>query len=98
MRKWREKSNVFMSYLKKIGIWIKMKKKQQTNLCISAQRKIKLMFIFWGHTMPIYYMYVYYVRMLLCTVGLKGFAWISIFDNFVYSSIMIIDISQNKTE
>lgn len=79
MRKWREKSNVLMSYLKKFGIWIKMKKKkQQTNLCISAQRKIKLMFIFWGHTMPIYY-----VRMLLCTVGLKGFAWISIFDNFV---------------
>lgn len=26
MRKWREKSNVLMSYLKKIGIWIKMKK------------------------------------------------------------------------
>lgn len=84
MRKWREKSNVLMSYLKKFGIWIKMKKPQQTNLCISAQRKIKLMFIFWGHTMPIYYTgYVYYVRMLLCTVGLKGFAWISIFDNFV---------------
>lgn len=88
MRKWREKSNVLMSYLKKFGIWIKMKKNKQTNLCISAQRKIKLMFIFWGHTMPIYYciMYVYYhdyVRMLLCTVGLKGFAWISIFDNFV---------------
>lgn len=56
MRKWREKSNVLMSYLKKFGIWIKMKKKQkQTNLCKSAQRKIKLMFIFWGHTMPIYY-------------------------------------------
>lgn len=53
MRKWREKSNVLMSYLKKFGIWIKMKKKP--NLCISAQRKIKLMFIFWGHTMPIYY-------------------------------------------
>lgn len=47
MRKWREKSNVLMSYLKKFGIWIKMKKKtKQTNLCISAQRKIKLMFIF----------------------------------------------------
>lgn len=28
MRKWREKSNVLMSYLKKFGIWIKMKKKQ----------------------------------------------------------------------
>lgn len=27
MRKWREKSNVLMSYLKKFGIWIKMKKK-----------------------------------------------------------------------
>lgn len=78
MRKWREKSNVLMSYLKKFGIWIKMKKNPQTNLCISAQRKIKLMFIFWGHTMPIYY-----IRMLSCTVGLKGFAWISIFDNFV---------------
>lgn len=26
MRKWREKSNVLMSYLKKFGIWIKMKK------------------------------------------------------------------------
>lgn len=65
MRKWREKSNVLMSYLKKIGIWIKMKKKpKQTNLCISAQRKIKLMFIFWGHTMPIYY-----VR-ILCTYAL----------------------------
>lgn len=67
MRKWREKSNVLMSYLKKFGIWIKMKKTQQTNLCISAQRKIKLMFIFWGHTMPIYY-----VRILciLCTYAL----------------------------
>lgn len=29
MRKWREKSNVLMSYLKKIGIWIKMKKNPQ---------------------------------------------------------------------
>lgn len=28
MRKWREKSNVLMSYLKKFGIWIKMKKNQ----------------------------------------------------------------------
>lgn len=67
MRKWREKSNVLISYLKKFGIWIKMKKPQQTNLCISAQRKIKLMFIFWGHTMPIYY-----VRILciLCTYAL----------------------------
>lgn len=64
MRKWREKSNVLMSYFKKFGIWIKMKKKPQTNLCISAQRKIKLMFIFWGHTMPIYY-----VR-ILCTYAL----------------------------
>lgn len=65
MRKWREKSNVLMSYLKKFGIWIKMKKNpKQTNLCISAQRKIKLMFIFWGHTMPIYY-----VR-ILCTCAL----------------------------
>lgn len=27
MRKWRQKSNVLMSYLKKFGIWIKMKKK-----------------------------------------------------------------------
>lgn len=27
MRKWREQSNVLMSYLKEIGIWIKMKKK-----------------------------------------------------------------------
>lgn len=26
MRKWREQSNVLMSYLKEIGIWIKMKK------------------------------------------------------------------------
>lgn len=26
MRKWREKSNVLMSYSKKFGIWIKMKK------------------------------------------------------------------------
>lgn len=26
MRKWRERSNVLMSYLKKFGIWIKMKK------------------------------------------------------------------------
>lgn len=69
MRKWREKSNVLMSYLKKFGIWIKMKKTQQTNLCISAQKKIKLMFIFWGHTMPIYYVRIYYVRMLL---GLKA--------------------------
>lgn len=86
MRKWREKSNVLMSYLKKIGIWIKMKKNNpKTNLCISAQRKIKLMFIFWGHTMPIYYVRILYISlcMLLCTVGLKGFAWISIFDNFV---------------
>lgn len=81
MRKWREKSNVLMSYLKKFGIWIKMKK-TQTNLCISAQRKIKLMFIFGAILCP-YIMYVYYVRMLLCTVGLNGFAWISIFDNFV---------------
>lgn len=31
MRKWREKSNVLMSYLKKFGIWIKMKKKQNQN-------------------------------------------------------------------
>lgn len=53
---------------------------------------------FFGAILCPYIMYVYYVRMLLCTVGLKGFAWISIFDNFVYSSIMIIDISQNKTE
>lgn len=83
MRKWREKSNVLMSYLKKFGIWIKMKKNKQTNLCISAQRKIKLMFIFWGHTMPIYYVRILCTYMLLCTVGLKGFAWISIFDNFV---------------
>lgn len=29
MRKWREKSNVLMSYLKKFGIWIKMKKKNK---------------------------------------------------------------------
>lgn len=27
MRKWWEKSNVLMSYFKKFGIWIKMKKK-----------------------------------------------------------------------
>lgn len=68
MRKWREKSNVLMSYLKKIWHLDKNEKKtKQTNLCISAQRKIKLMFIFWGHTMPIYY-----VRILciLCTYAL----------------------------
>lgn len=84
MQKWREKSNVLMSYLKKFGIWIKMKKKtKQTSLCISAQRKIKLMFIFWGHTMPIYYVRILCTYALVYVVGLKGFAWISIFDNFV---------------
>lgn len=31
MRKWREKSNVLMSYSKKFGIWIKMKKTKKTN-------------------------------------------------------------------
>lgn len=66
MRKWREKSNVLMSYLKKFGIWIKMKKTQQTNLCISAQRKIKLMFIFWGHTMPIYYVRILIMYVCSC--------------------------------
>lgn len=30
MRKWREKSNVLMSYSKKFGIWIKMKKTKKT--------------------------------------------------------------------
>lgn len=67
MRKWREKSNVRFDVIFK-KIWHldqNEKKPQQTNLCISAQRKIKLMFIFWGHTMPIYY-----VR-ILCTYALN---------------------------
>lgn len=38
MRKWREKSNVLMSYLKKIGIWIKMKTKTKKPMYIRTKK------------------------------------------------------------
>lgn len=65
MRKWREKSNVLMSYLKKFGIWIKMKK-DKTNKPMYIRTKkdqIDVHFLgpYYAHILCTYIMYIMYV-------------------------------------
>lgn len=57
MRKWREQSNVLMSYLKEIGIWIKMKKTPKQTYVYPHKERL-ILGPYYAHILCTYIMYV----------------------------------------